>query len=95
MADFDNLILSHSDRTRVIADAHRAIVITKNGMVLPTILVDGFVAGTWSVSRVRKIRRANLAKRFAWLWRTLRLIRSNIAGCMLNSRKPKPSNKLV
>lgn len=54
VADFDNLILSHADRTRVISDAHRATVITKNGMVLPTILVDGFVAGTWKVTRVRK-----------------------------------------
>ncbi len=54
VADFDNLILSHADRTRVIADEHRPTVITKNGMVLPTFLVDGFVAGTWKVSLVRK-----------------------------------------
>jgi winged helix DNA-binding protein len=31
------------------------VVITKNGQVLPTFLVDGFVAGTWKVSRIRKI----------------------------------------
>src|SRR5262249_10825784 len=43
VADFDNLILSHADRTRVIADEHRPVVITKNGQVLPTFLVDGFV----------------------------------------------------
>jgi hypothetical protein len=54
VADFDNLILSHADRTRVIADEHRPTVITKNGMVLPTILVDGFVAGTWKVTTIRK-----------------------------------------
>jgi Winged helix DNA-binding domain len=54
VADFDNLILSHADRTRVIADEHRPVVITKNGQVLPTFLVDGFVAGTWNVSHVRK-----------------------------------------
>jgi Winged helix DNA-binding domain len=54
VADFDNLILSHADRTRIIADEHRSVVITKNGQVLPTFLVDGFVAGTWKVSRVRK-----------------------------------------
>jgi hypothetical protein len=53
VADFDNLILSHADRRRVISDEHRKVVITKNGMVLPTILVDGFVAGTWSVARVK------------------------------------------
>jgi hypothetical protein len=54
IADFDNLILSHADRTRIIADEHRSVVITKNAMVLPTFLVDGFVAGTWKAARVRK-----------------------------------------
>lgn len=54
VADFDNLVLSHADRTRVIANEHRSIVVTKNGLVLPTILVDGFVAGTWKVTRAGK-----------------------------------------
>lgn len=54
VADFDNLILSHADRTRVIADAHRPAVITRNALVLPTILVDGFVAGTWKLARARQ-----------------------------------------
>ena len=51
VADFDNLLLSHADRRRVISDEHRRAVITKNGIVLPTILVDGFVSGTWSLQR--------------------------------------------
>jgi hypothetical protein len=55
VADFDNLILSHADRTRIIADEHRSVVVTKNGQVLPTFLVDGFVAGTWKVSRIRNV----------------------------------------
>jgi winged helix DNA-binding protein len=55
LGDFDNLILSHADRTRVITDEHRAAVVTKNGQVLPTILVDGFVAGTWKLACVRKV----------------------------------------
>jgi Winged helix DNA-binding domain len=45
---FDNLILSHRDRTRVIADEHRRIVIT-GGLVEPFFLVDGFVAGRWQL----------------------------------------------
>lgn len=44
---FDNLVLSHDDRNRVIADQDRVAVI-QGGEVLPTFLVDGFVAGTWS-----------------------------------------------
>jgi hypothetical protein len=45
---FDNLVLSHDDRRRVLADEHRAAVI-EGGEVRPTFLVDGFVAGTWSL----------------------------------------------
>ena len=51
---FDNLVLSHDDRRRVIADEYRAAVI-QGGEVKSTFLVDGFVAGTWSLDggRVR------------------------------------------
>ena len=45
---FDNLVLSHDDRRRVLADEHRAAVI-EGGEVRATFLVDGFVAGTWSL----------------------------------------------
>ncbi len=53
LPDFDNLVLGHHDRTRVIADAHRPHVATKNLQILPTFLVDGFVAGTWKLDRAR------------------------------------------
>ena len=51
---FDNLVLSHDDRRRVISDTHRAAVI-EGGEVRATFLVDGFVAGTWALEggRVR------------------------------------------
>jgi hypothetical protein len=48
---FDNLILSHADRTRVIADDYRKVIASKNGMVPTTVLVDGFVRGTWKTER--------------------------------------------
>jgi hypothetical protein len=50
---FDNLVLSHADRTRVIADDHRRTVIHGGGMVEATFLVDGFVAGLWRVEAGR------------------------------------------
>lgn len=53
--EFDNLVLAHDDRTRVIADEHRPRVTVKNLQVLATFLVDGFVAGTWKVERKRKV----------------------------------------
>jgi hypothetical protein len=47
---FDNLILSHADRTRVISDEHRGRVIG-NGWVDAVFLIDGFVAGLWRLTR--------------------------------------------
>jgi winged helix DNA-binding protein len=50
---FDNVVLSHADRTRVIADAYRKVVIHGAGMVEATFLVDGSVAGLWKVEKGR------------------------------------------
>lgn len=55
LPEFDNLVLAHDDRTRVIADEHRPKVTLKNLQVRATFLVDGFVAGTWKVERKKKI----------------------------------------
>ncbi|CAN5795355.1 winged helix DNA-binding domain-containing protein [soil metagenome] len=51
LPEFDNLILSHADRTRVIADEYRKAIASRNGMVPATVLVDGFVRGTWKTER--------------------------------------------
>jgi hypothetical protein len=53
LAEFDNVLLSHADRSRVIADDHRRRIATLNGMVPGTFLVDGFVGGTWKTTRQR------------------------------------------
>jgi hypothetical protein len=50
---YDNLVLSHADRTRVVSDEHRRTVIHGGGMVEATFLVDGLVAGLWRVARGR------------------------------------------
>ncbi len=51
---FDNLVLSHRDRTRVLPEDYRPAVID-GGWVRSTLLVDGMVAGAWEVEggRVR------------------------------------------
>ena len=43
------------ERTRILPERYRKTVIRKNGDVLPTFLVDGFVAGAWSVKRTSKV----------------------------------------
>ncbi|MGW2251107.1 winged helix DNA-binding domain-containing protein [Kitasatospora sp. NPDC001660] len=54
LAPFDNLLLSHADRTRVLPEEHRGRVMTQNGLVHPTLLVDGAVAGTWQLMTDRQ-----------------------------------------
>jgi hypothetical protein len=53
LPDLDNVLLSHADRTRVVADEHRRALQSPNGVVPGTVLVDGVVAATWRVERVR------------------------------------------
>jgi hypothetical protein len=52
--DWDNLLLGHQDRRRVIADDHRARISTRNLQVTACFLVDGSVAGSWSIARKGK-----------------------------------------
>lgn len=60
LPDFDNLMLAHADRTRVLADEHRASVVTKNLRVRATFLWDGLVAGTWTVEQKRDAATLNM-----------------------------------
>ena len=50
---YDNLVLSHDDRTRILGDVPIGRIVTKNALVHATILVDGFVAGTWQLESGR------------------------------------------
>jgi len=61
LPEFDNLVLAHDDRTRVIADEHRPLVTTKNLRVKATFLVDGIVAGTWTIDVKRRVATLRLA----------------------------------
>jgi len=47
LGEWDNVLLAHADRTRMFDDETRRRVIRGNGDVLPTILLNGVVAGTW------------------------------------------------
>jgi hypothetical protein len=61
LPEFDSLLLAHADRTRLVADAHRGKLVTKNLRVRAAFLVDGFVQGTWSTARRRKEATLELA----------------------------------
>ncbi len=47
LPEFDNLVIGHDNRTRVIDHAYRYVIFTG------TLLVDGFVQGTWKIKRER------------------------------------------
>lgn len=54
LPDFDNLMLAHDDRSRIIATQHRSKVTTKNLRVRATFLLDGVAAGTWTIKATKK-----------------------------------------
>jgi Winged helix DNA-binding domain len=51
LAQFDNLLLSHADRSRFVDDEARRRMWRANGAVPGAVLVDGEVAGHWTVTR--------------------------------------------
>jgi hypothetical protein len=46
---WDSTLLAHDDRSRILPEAHRKVVIRKNGDVRRTFLVGGFVGGLWTI----------------------------------------------
>jgi len=52
LPEYDNLLLAYDDRSRVMTDAERKAVWSRNGL-LATALVDGRVAATWRIARAR------------------------------------------
>jgi Winged helix DNA-binding domain len=53
LPDFDNVLLAHADRGRIIDDDVRKRLQTVNGLLPGTVLVDGRVAAKWSIERAK------------------------------------------
>jgi hypothetical protein len=55
VAEFDNIMLSHADRRRIMSEkAQKRVLGVPNGVFPGTFLVDGFVSGTWRIDRSAK-----------------------------------------
>lgn len=54
LPQWDNLLIAHADRTRVIDEEHRKRIWTINGVLPGTILLDGRVGGVWSIKKEKK-----------------------------------------
>jgi hypothetical protein len=59
LPDYDNVLLGHDDRRRIIDDCHRAHFRKVNGL-LPAFLIDGRVAGSWRLDRDRSRARLSI-----------------------------------
>ncbi|OEV24717.1 hypothetical protein AN220_17630, partial [Streptomyces nanshensis] len=60
MAEYDNIVLSHADRSRLLDEPVRRSLAGRNGQVPGTFLVDGRVRGMWKADTSRKAARLTL-----------------------------------
>lgn len=60
LAEFDAALLSHRDRSRILPTAHLGVIGSPNGLIPSTFLVDGAVAGRWTLSVADGAARAEL-----------------------------------
>jgi hypothetical protein len=51
LPEFDNALLSHADRARIISDEHRRVLL--EDPMMRAVLLDGFACGTWKTARTR------------------------------------------
>ncbi|WP_138754636.1 winged helix DNA-binding domain-containing protein [Paenibacillus sinopodophylli] len=54
LSEFDNMLLSYDNRSRIINECHKPLVFTVNGIIRSTILIDGFVCGTWRIEQTNE-----------------------------------------
>jgi hypothetical protein len=94
LPEFDSLLLAHKDRTRIVADEHRKALVTKNLRVKATFLVDGVVAGTWTVERKGGAAKLTLTP-FAKLAKADRDELAAEAGALLEFAEEESSKRAV
>lgn len=51
LSEFDNMLLSYADRSRIMDDSYKPLVFTVNGIIRSTFLIDGFVRGLWKLEQ--------------------------------------------
>lgn len=50
---FDNVLLAHADRRRILSEAHRKMLFGSAALLEGTILIDGFVGARWKIAQQR------------------------------------------
>jgi DNA glycosylase AlkZ-like len=57
LPEYDNAMLSHADRSRLVSAEHRGWLFDTPGPVHGSVLHDGFLGGTWSIDRTGEATR--------------------------------------
>lgn len=52
VGEFDNVVLSHKNRERIVSAENRDKLRSPNGLIPSVLLIDGYVSGVWTVLRV-------------------------------------------
>jgi hypothetical protein len=88
---WDSVLLAYADRSRVIPPDYRKIVTRTNGDVLPTLLVDGQVAGVWRTvdGGIEATAFHHLPTR---IWKSL-ATEANSLTTFLSTRDPHPYSR--
>jgi len=60
LPEYDNVLLGHADRSRVLADEHRRLFSGANGNLFGSVLIDGVATARWRVQREAKPERVTL-----------------------------------
>jgi hypothetical protein len=55
LPEFDNVLLAHADRTRILAPEHRGKSFGRGGLMEGTVLIDGFVGARWKIQFERDV----------------------------------------
>jgi hypothetical protein len=99
LADFDAAVLSHRDRTRILPESAAGVIASPNGLIPSTFLVDGMVAGRWTVEVIDGTARAELhplrplAQRVqSALRRELRALARDLYGARLTEVSVSPTS---
>ena len=60
LPEYDNLFVSHADRTRVISETDLKTLRATERLVRGSVLVDGFFRGLWKIGRQRGVATLNI-----------------------------------
>ncbi len=61
LPEYDNCLIAHKNRTRILPERHRKQVFVSAGRVLGSVLIDGFVGAIWKARREKDRARLSIS----------------------------------